>query len=218
MTTLWFIDTNVVAHWILGKGGVLDWMVDRFSLSDEMRDVYGNRYSDSIEVVDKILSQDYEAKHEFFLSSLVTNELFSALRDEVRSILLFSKGVPISRWRDARVVPEIPFTDYQSVYENALRAFDELFLGKRIQLIDEQSASSYDGYWSIYSSLLFRIRGSRTQDMTLVTTAIINKADYFMTADEPLIKSARKLLKDEYGLYLIKPSQTLQVFRGKKLY
>lgn len=160
-----------------------------------------------------VTQREHGLTDEFYVSTLVTNELFSAIRDEVRSVLFFKSGVPISRWRDSRNNPDIPEEQYEAIYELTLRAFDTLFENHGITIIPEVSPWDDSNYWSICSSILFLIKESKTQDATLLTTAILNRADYFVTLDVPLIKTAKQMMYDEYGLQLINPTEGLQIMR-----
>ncbi len=193
---VWFIDANVLTHWVLGSGGVLDVLCAGYHLSPEFRDVYTSHYAESISFIDAIVNDEItESSHEFYVSSLAINELFYAMKDELRSIILFNKGMPISRWRDARTNPEIPEKCFRAVYDKTFQSFDTLLGEGRIHYITEGSAESDPEYWSIYAPLLFLTKDAKTQDATLLTTAIINRADYFVTKDEPLMKAAKKKLQ-----------------------
>lgn len=189
-------------------------MSTRFKLPDEFSDVYRRRYEDSISFIDKIIEQKKKGlKDEFFISYLAGNELFSAIRDEVRSIILFNKGIPVSRWRDSRNNPDISNDDSKEIHKKTLKSFDILFEKKAISFIKEQSPDDDQNYWNIYPSLLFLIKEIKTQDGTLLTTAILNRADYFVTKDEPLMKAAKKMMYDNYQLTLMKPSTALQTLK-----
>jgi len=205
---VWFIDTNILAHWVLGEGGILQYLCERFDLHRDFFDVYLGRYQTSLAFIDEIVQQRSRGlPDEFYMSALATNELFSAIRDEARSILLFKSGIPISRWRDSRNNPEIPEEHYERIYELTLGSFDTLFENHGIVIIPEASPWEDDTYWSICSSILFLIRKSKTQDAILLTTAILNRADYFVTLDIPLIRSAKQKLHEEYGLQLLRNSR-----------
>jgi hypothetical protein len=209
---VWFIDANILVHWVLGKGDVLSFLIDKFHLTHEFFDVYSKRYEDSISFIEELIkSGSQKESDEFYISHLAINELFSGLKDELRSILLFKNGVPISRWRDSRNNPDITSADYESIYKITLKSFDILFGKKAIEYIDEQSQEDNPNYFDIYSSILFLVKEAKTQDSTLLTTAILNEADYFVTKDDVLIKSAKHLIKDNYGLELINPTQALQI-------
>ena len=214
---VWFIDANILAHWVLGKGGVLGFLIDKFRLTNEFFDIYSKRYEESINFIDELIIPrgQNEKSDEFYVSHLAINELFSGLKDELRSIILFKNGVPISKWRDSRNNPDIASEDYKAIYEITLKSFDILFGKKNIEYINELSQEDNPNYLSIYSSILFLIKDAKTQDSTLLTTAIINEADYFVTKDDVLIKSAKNLIKDTYGLELIKPAHALQILRRR---
>ena len=202
---------------MLGSGGVLDILCKGYHLSPEFRDVYLSHYSDSLSFIDTIVDDDIpESEHEFYVSSLAINELFYAVKDELRSIILFNKGMPISRWRDARTNPEIPAKCFEAVYNQTLQSFDALLGAGSIHYVPEQSAMTDPEYWSIYAPLLFLTKDAKTQDATLLTTAIINRADYFVTRDEPLIKAAKKTMRDDYQMELIKPSTGLALLKKKR--
>jgi len=197
---------------------MLKLLIDRFGLTEDFFEVYFERYKHSMLFVDEIIAQKNRGfKDEFYISYLAINEIFSALRDEVRSILLFSKGIPISSWRDPRNNPNIDAKDYELMYKNGLNSFDELFEKKSIFFIPEQSPEDDPNYLEIYSSILFLIKETKTQDVTLLTTAILNRADYFVTKDERLIKSAKKIINERYGLGIIKPIEAICIIKEKKV-
>jgi hypothetical protein len=199
---------------VLGSGGVLDILCNGYHLTTEFRDVYTNHYVDSISFINEIVKEEIpHSDHEFYVSSLAINELFYAVKDELRSIILFNKGMPISRWRDARVNPDIPGKCFRAVYNQTLRSFDTLLGDGSIIYLPEESSESVPEYWSIYAPLLFLTKDAKTQDATLLTTAIINRADYFVTKDEPLIKAAKKNLMADYNMELIKPSTGLALLK-----
>jgi len=200
----------------MGKGGVLNYLITNFDLSVEFSDVYSKRYENSLNLIEMIINFGKQNNSdEFYISHLAINELFSAIRDELRSIILFKNGIPISRWRDGRNNPDIKSSDYESVYKIILESFDILFENQAIVPIHEKSLEDDPNYLEIYSSILFLIKIAKTQDSTLLTTAILNKADYFVTKDEPLIKSAKKLFNDNYGVELISPAHAMQLLKKR---
>ena len=128
---------------MLGSGGVLNVLCEGYHLSPEFRDVYASHYAESISFIDAIVNDEIsDSSHEFYVSSLAINELFYAMKDELRSIILFNKGMPISRWRDARANPEIPEKCFRAVYNKTFQSFDTLFEEGRIHYITEGSAES----------------------------------------------------------------------------
>ena len=212
----WYIDTNVIAHWVLGKGGVLQLLCKQSSLPDEFFEIYSSRYEPSLTFVNTVIDKkNQRITDNFFVSHLAINELFSAIRDEMRSILLFNKGCPILMWRNPRYDPIIDAHDYQAVYEQTTQAFIPLFEDSAIQLMIEMSPKSPD-YWEVYSSILFMIKEAKTHDATLLTSAILDKAAYFVTLDTSLIKHAKKMLNDEYHILLVTPKEAMNIFRTKR--
>jgi predicted nucleic acid-binding protein len=210
------IDTNILAPWILEKGNILDLICSHYGLSSEFKEVYANRYASPISFIDEIISKKSDGlDDEFFISHLAMNELFSAIRDELRSIILFNNGTPISRWRDARLDPDIPEKFARAMYTKILETFDPLFGDGALYLIKEGATEYAENYWSIYSSMLFLIKEIKTQDTMLLTTAILYEADYFVTRDERLIKAARNRLLEQYNLQLIKPEGALALLKKK---
>lgn len=199
---------------MLGSGGVLDILCNGYHLTKEFRDVYISHYTDSISYIDAIVKEKVpDSNHEFYVSSLAINELFYAIKDELRSIILFNKGMPISRWRDARINPDIPEKCFRAIYNQTLQSFDTLLGEGSIIYLPEGSVESVPEYWSIYAPLLFLTKDAKTQDATLLTTAIINRADYFVTKDEPLIKALKKKMLADYQMELIKPSTGLAMLK-----
>lgn len=213
---VWFIDTNVIAHWILGKGGILNDICLSLELSNEFVEIYIKRYKSAIDFIDEILvNRNSGCLDEFYISSLASNELFSAIRDEVRSVLFFKNGTPISRWRDSRNNPDIPENTYHEVYNKTLKSFDYLFDNHGIVITPEVSPWDDPQYWNIVSSILFLVKETKTQDATILTTSILNSADYFITLDTTLIRSAKKMLTDNYSLKLLNPTEALQEIRKR---
>ena len=170
----WYIDTNVIAHWVLGKGGVLQLLCEQSSLPDQFFEIYSSRYEPSLTFVNTIIDKkNKRITDNFFVSHLAINELFSAIRDEMRSILLFNKGCPISMWRNPRYDPIIDSQDYKAVYEQTTKAFIPLFEDSVIELMVEQSPDN-PNYWDVYSSILFMVKEAKTHDATLLTSAILS--------------------------------------------
>lgn len=201
-----------MAHWVLGKGSILRIINKNYNLPRSFLNTYITRYDPSIKFIERVrLQKKAGLIDEFYVSYLAINELFSAIRDELRSILLFSNGIPISRWRDPRINPDINQKDYEAVLEKTMKSFNRLYIKKAILFMPEQSPEDDPNYLDIYSSILFLIKESKTQDATLLTTAILNKADYFVTFDVSLIKSAKKKIFDQYKLRLVKPDEAYAI-------
>lgn len=118
-------------------------------------------------------------------------------------------------WRHPRYDPKITTEEYKAVYEQTTRAIIPLFEDSVIELMVEKSPAN-PNYWDVYSSILFTIKEARTHDATLLTSAILDQADYFVTLDTSLINHAKKPLDDQYRIRLIPPKEAMNIFRTKR--
>ena len=190
-------------------------MCEQYKLPDEFFEIYSKRYEPSLTFIDTVIDKRAQGiPADFFVSHLAINEMFSAIRDEMRSILLFNKGCPISMWRHPRYDPKITAEEYQAVYEQTTRAIVPLFEDSVIELMVEKSPEN-PNYWDVYSSILFMIKEARTHDATLLTSAILDQAGFFVTLDTSLIKHAKTPLNNQYKILLVPPKEAMNIFRTK---
>lgn len=208
----WIIDTNVAVHWLM-VNQILEFLTKHFHLSQEFSNVYKNRYSKSCDFVNKVLELP-KNDDEFLITELSVNELFSGLRDEIRTVILFVNGVPISRWAYKRETKEARLTDKlsKSIHELALKGFDTLFGSQKIRIVETTAPSDEPDYLEVYSSLVFLNPELRTQDAILITTAIFERADRFVTTDRDLINLGKEL-KARYNLEVLQPATALQTVK-----
>ncbi len=192
---------------------VLDYMVRSRRLSPEFKEVYRNRYRDPVYLVDYILSNPNSRTRvgvvEFSLA-----EIFSAVRDEARSILLLLNGVPLSRWGSRRHTSHvrIPMSMGEKIYRLTMEAFDKLFYEGGIEILATASPTDYPDFFPVYSSLLFYNPELTTQDAILLTTAIFEKSNYFVTEDTVIRRLSRRL-EENYGLTVLNSRNALDRYR-----
>lgn len=208
----WIIDTNVVAHWLMANQ-IMEFATQKFRLGQEFTNVYSNRYKESLAFVSKVLELP-KNNHRFVITELSLNELFPSIRDEIRSIMLFIRGVPISRWAYKRETKQVRFPEELSreIYELAMRGYDNLFAGKKIEIMATTSPSDEADYFEVYSSLVFLNPELRTQDAILIATAIFEKTNYFVTMDKDLIRLGTRL-KEKYNLEVLTPERAGRVIQ-----
>ena len=207
----WIIDTNVVVHWLMANQ-ITEFCTNKFGLSNEFLSTYKNRYQPSIDFINKVLEMS-KGKYDFLMVELSLNEIFSGVRDEVRSILLFSKGVPLSRWASTRETKAARFPEglSRNIYELTSKGFDALFGTNRVEIIPATSPSDEETYLEVYSSLVFLYPELRTQDAILITTGIFEKAHYFVSMDNALISLGKdKSFIKQYDLEVMHPTKALQ--------
>lgn len=192
---------------------ILEFLIQHFRLSQEFSNVYKNRYSESCDFVNKVLELP-QNDDEFLITELSVSELFSGLRDEVRTVILFVNGVPISRWAYKRETKEAQFTDRlsESIHELALKGFDTLFRSQKIRIVETTVPSHEPDYLEVYSSLVFLNPELRTQDAILITTAIFERANRFVTMDKVLINLGKEL-EARYSLEVLRPATALQTVK-----
>jgi len=206
----WIIDTNILVHWLM-VSQILEFSIKKFHLHSEFLETYKNRYEESISFINKILNIT-EVKHDFVIVELSLNELFSGVRDEVRSILLFVKGIPISRWASKRETKEVSFPPEMSeeIYKLTSLGIDSMLANKKIAIIHTTSPSDENNYLEVYSSLIFLYPDLKTQDAILITTGIFEKTDYFVTKDDALL-NLRKEIGEQYGMEIVRPQRASQI-------
>ena len=163
----------------------------------------------SCDFIDRVLELPRE-DNEFLMVELSINELFSGLRDEIRAVILFTKGVPISRWASKRETEGVQLDEELSrnTHESVLKGFDTLFGGQKIRIVETTTPSDAPDYLDVYSSLIFLHPMLRTQDAMLITTAIFERATRFATTDKDLIRVGRAL-KERYELEVLLPTTAL---------
>ncbi len=210
---LGIIDTNLIVHWLMSEK-IINYLIEEFSLTEEFGNVYRRRYEPSVNFVNTVLNSD-EGEYIFNITELSTDEIFSGIRDEVRSVILFVKGIPISRWMSKRVTKDVSFREELSkrIYEHTMEGFDILMSGGRIEIIPTISPSDAPDYYEVYSSLIFLNPELSTQDAILLTTSIFHNANYFVTLDSDLLRLGKRL-REVYNMEVIKPKKAIQLIRG----
>ena len=205
--TRWCIDTNTLVPWLITDSRVLDLLIKKSGIPSDFRDIYLNRHKHSIDFIQKIIDLKSEgSSDEFYFSYLAMNEVYSAVRDEIRSILLFKNGTPLSRWSEEKNSLDLPGDSMETVYEDIENKFDVLFGSNTIIPLSDEPDEKGDNFSEIVASLIFTFKRVKTQDAILLTTAILVRANYFVTFDKRLISEVSKELDKKYQLHLISPN------------
>ena len=216
--TRWCIDTNTLVPWLMTDSGVLDLLIKKYGIPKDFRDIYRNRHNHSIDFIERII--DLKSRgfpDEFYFSYLAMNEVFSAVRDEIRSILLFKNGTPLSRWNEEKNSIDLPVDTMETVYVDIENKFDVLFGNNTILPLSDEPEEKGDNFSEIVASLIFTFKRVKTQDAILLTTAISVKANYFVTFDKRLISEVSKELDQKYQLHLISPGEGNTLLKKVKL-
>jgi len=209
---VWIIDSNILTYWIMGKF-ILNWLiVDYFNLSKDLANTYLKRYENSINFIDEAMKQKKKF-HRFYIVDLTLNEVFSGVKNEIKSVILFKEGYPLSRWTDRRLHGQIQLDEdfIVRVRDFIYEAFDRLM--EKIDIL--VTPMNREEYFDVYSSLVLLNITMETQDAILLTTSILEKADYFVTKDEASVGKYKKEIKEQYNLEIISPKQALTILGDK---
>jgi len=206
--TRWCIDTNTLVPWLMRDSGVLDLLIKKYAIPKDFRDIYINRHKHSIDFIERIIDLKSRGfSDEFYFSYLAMNEVYSAVRDEIRSILLFKNGTPLSRWNEEKNSIDLPADSMETVYVDIENKFDVLFGNNTILPLSDEPEEKGDNFSEIVASLIFTFKRVKTQDAILLTTAISVRANYFVTFDKRLISEVSKDLDRKYQLRLMSPGE-----------
>jgi predicted nucleic acid-binding protein len=216
--TRWCIDTNTLVPWLITDSGVLDLLIKKYGIPKDFRDIYLNRHKNSIEFIQRIIDLKIRGfPDEFYFSYLAMNEVYSAVRDEIRSILLFKNGTPLSRWSEEKNSIDLPPDSMETVYLDIEKRFDILFGNNTLLPLSDEPEETGDNFSEIVASLIFTFKRVKTQDAILLTTAISVRSNYFVTFDKRLISEVAKELDKKYHLLLISPAEGNSLLKKVRL-
>ncbi|MDD3036103.1 MAG: hypothetical protein PHO93_04245 [Candidatus Saccharimonadaceae bacterium] len=206
MVYTWFIDTNVLASWVLVTSDILTEFTGKYGIPTEYNNIYHKKFNSDISYINTLLEipcEKLQEKHECLIPFLTTNELFSAIRDEIICLKLFAKGEPVSRWPGSKNLFSLDEDEFKIIFRTTMKKVDVLMQGG-LEIIEDCSGD-YTEFWDVFASLLLKTENTKTQDVMLLTTAIMNEADFFVTRDERLINVLKAPLKEGYSLEIMKP-------------
>jgi hypothetical protein len=145
------------------------------------------------------------------------SELFSAIRNEVRAIVLFVDGVPIAKWSSECEHSKGIINEQLSrnIMENTNKGIDSLVNDYKISIIESHTASSDKNYIEVYSSLIFLHPELKTQDAMLLCSAAFERLNFFATTDNALVRLNSKL-SDKLKVSTILPSTAIIKLKSKK--
>jgi len=210
----WVIDTNVIVQWIMSRY-ILVHLIQHLRLSGEFESVYCNRYKDSIEFINRVISLS-SPSDSFSITELSINEMVSAIRDEARCLLLFAHGIPISKWPSKRVMQDSKLSEKLriDIYELMMKGLDELVGNGNITILSSAVPSEFETYLDVYSSFILLFPELQTQDAILLTSAVFEKADNFVTLDSG-IRKLKQDVSNQYKMEIINPNEALQLLKSQ---
>ena len=185
MTITAFIDANVIADWILLRN-LSRRRVDVDSAYTRSMPVKRyERIKSSYCLIEKLVKGAGEKRLRFITSQLAVNEVFYVLYDDVCSVKMYIEGIPTVMWPRFRDSIRLTEEEADELYRSILESFDEVFGGKQIEIVEDEAN------FEVFGFLVLRL-GLRTHDATLMTTAILNKSDYFITRDRRILELSKE--------------------------
>jgi predicted nucleic acid-binding protein len=195
-----FLDSNIIADWILVKNKVSKKVKD---------DLLSQRYhymSHSYKLIEELIASEVAT----VTSQLAISEVFSVLSDDAINMKLYMKAIPTAVWMWITFRNRERLSEEESLelHEGILRKIDDLFSDTKVDLIEDEFNLE------IYSYLVLRL-GMKTHDAILLTTAILNEVNYFVTRDDRLIENTRRKFRDKFDVKLSKPINALNVVKSE---
>lgn len=168
-----FIDANVIANWILISSSVerLEELRDDKILSERFR-----TFSYSYVLIEALKEDDmYEA----VTSTLAIGEVYHVLYNEVLSLKLYRSGIPITLLSKLRSKNDLTEDEKSLFWETVRSHLNEL--KSFIVVIDDNVNDE------VYPKLVLDY-GLRPHDAILLTTAVCNGCNWFITNDSEIIQ------------------------------
>ncbi|MEI8226601.1 MAG: hypothetical protein WCG82_11825 [Bacteroidota bacterium] len=105
------------------------------------------------------------------------NEVYSAVRDEIRSILLFKNGTPLSRWSEEKNSLDLPEDTMETVYKDIENKFDVLFGDNTIIPLSDEPEEKGDNFSEIVASLIFTFKRVKTRGCNIIDNSHISQSE-----------------------------------------
>jgi phosphopantetheine adenylyltransferase len=212
----WALDSNVIAYWIIGKK-ILPYLVNEYlKMPDYLIKTYERRYINSIKLVDWYLSGKIK-EIKFCTYELNMWEIINSVKDEIKTLFLFVKGHPLSRWKFMTRSIKVPEDVIESVYNLTMRSFDDLFYGEnKIELFELPEVNI-----ELFSYLLLHIPELQTHDGLILTACLIDEIKFLITNDSnfrDINECLKMLLKNRHLEFeIISPEKAIEILNKTKL-
>lgn len=183
-----FIDSNIIANWLMinERHKIIDNIIDKKERKKKdlefKRAIENHKYQkSSYEFIEKV--KDRKSNHNFFVSELVFNEIFSVMLEEYVAQRLIKDGIPIrfwsKNWNTYKERANLSKEDSEDIV-NTIDGFFHIFIDTRIiKRADER----YNRKALVDMIILNKID---THDSSIVAIAIENKCEYLITEDQRL--------------------------------
>ena len=181
MTNHAFIDSNIIANWIL--------ISERLKLKKEEQDKkllkeFHKKIQNSYSLLEKIKDNEYRTC-QFFTSQFALCEVYNVMGLEYKSRKLSEKRIPFRYW--VKMMRDIKLKDKQfPEIDKSLIEFVNTFLNPNDLKIGRAERYEQDSV-----GRLLWIYNCDTHDGVLVAQALNRNCNYFITEDDRLIKNMK---------------------------
>lgn len=195
-----FIDSNVIANWIVIDGWYREVTdegkkQERLTRFNEEIKKYSYQKS-SYEFLEKLKINTFG--HSFFVSELVLNEVTSVILEEYVSRRLISQGIPIrfwtKQWNKYKEDVKLEKEDEESI-KNGIRHFIDAFIGTKngnAANIIRRVKEKYDRETIFELIISYKVD---SHDSSIAGIAVANECEYLITEDKRLIEKLNKNFK-----------------------
>lgn len=188
-----FLDANVIANWIIFKKA-LEIMINE----EEKNDFLLRRKKDnsdafySYKLLNKLRIDNIKNVN-FITSSLAISEAISVINEKICMDKMYEQNIPFKYWFKYKPKFELKPNEVIELY-NQIIGFKSIFIPyKKIKLVEKEKTNITVRIISLHKE---------THDSFLVSQAITNKANHFITTDSRLIQN----LKDKINnIKIMKP-------------
>ncbi|WP_240910584.1 PIN domain-containing protein [Thermococcus sp. GR6] len=196
-----FLDSNVIANWILIKKAQEG---NQELRKDKLLRERFKRFSYSYTLIEGLREI---SNYETLISPLVIAEVYHVVYNEVLSLKLYRLGIPLTLWSKLKNKHKLTEEEKFEIWEAVTKNIKEL--RKSVKIVNDEVDEE------IYPKLLLDYN-LRPHDAVLLTTAIINGCAWFITNDKEIVNlKRRKLFKDVLLTTPELPQNFLTVSKGE---
>ncbi len=179
-----FLDSNVIANWVLIKD--LSEKINEFKNERVLRRRFES-ISFSYTLIEALLSSD---RYKVETSNLAIAEVYHVIYNEIISLRLYRNGIPLTLWSKMREKQKLTEEDKYLIRETITRYIGEL---------EKNADITYDKVdREVYPKLILEY-GLRTHDAILLTTAILDRCSWFITNDREIVSLCKKKRKTRFS-------------------
>lgn len=179
-----FLDSNVIANWILIKDSAKKFkeFKDEKILRKRLENI-----SYSYTLIEALINAD---EYEVETSNLAIGEVYHVIYNEILSLKMYRLGIPLTLWSKMREKQRLTETEKFLMKESITKYLKEL--KRKIKVVDDKID------YEVYPKLVLEYK-LRTHDAILLTTAILNGCAWFITNDKEIVGLNKRKRKPTFS-------------------